>query len=418
MLLGALLLFCLGCQPPTSSSLKSEAAGALWNESASLTEQAEIILRLQNGIERARLFATLLGSAEPEDVDWIPEALERSPRERGDVELALFGEWWASFDPVAAYEWSRSHWLSESPRVLTAVIRTWARQDPQAANEFTLEYSRPFAGGANILRSEVIEAILVGWVESGEPGSLDVALEIKDLSTRRGALRALGRIRVTTQGAAQALSWALGAEVAEESQRVALLRSVMSAAADQEPRVAAEFAASLEASGQDYRRMYPRIGQRWARWEPIAAMDWVEQLEEGDQRDQTVKSITEMWLRRNPETARTWFEAQDSPQQWLEPAIGEYVDRLLRDAAPDANWQAMLERWTLPLTQDQSRWDLNVKVLSRWIVHDEDASTAWLEAHPDVLPARHRRHLKSLVETQREKYLRQSARNAEKRRAS
>jgi len=418
MLLGGLLLLCLACQPtspPSPSSQNSQAADNLWSDSASLSERAETILALRDGIERARLFATLLRAAQPADIDSIVEALENSSRDYGDVELTLFGEWWASFDPTAAFEWTETHWQAEHPRVISNVVRTWARQDPQAAYKYG--YSNRRLSGSPFFRTELTTAVVVGWVESGEPGVLEFAVGLRDTATVQRAFRALGRITVATRGTAQALAWARDVDDLDEANKRHLILNFVSAAADQDPLLTVEFASSLQASGRGYSQLMPRIGRRWARHEPLAAITWAEHLEDPDQRAATLLDITSEWFSNDEDAAGRWVEAQGI-QPWLEPAIRMYVQNKIRRAGPDENWQALIEDWTLAVSKDQERWGLTTMVLQRWVVHDENASFAWIDTHTDALPSEYREKAKSPPEQNRVRFLRQSARNAARREAS
>ena len=409
--LGVLLLLCAACQPPSADAPDAaEEAEALWSSSASLSERTQIILSLQDGIERAHRFTTLLESADPGEALSIAEVLEFSPRDIGDIELALFGEWWATFDPAAAFQWAEGTWRSDHPRVISTVVRTWARQDPRAAYQYGFE-NRPL-GGAPFFRDELIDAVIVGWSESGQPGALAFALAQKKLTTLQRALRALGRIRVALDGPEKALVWARDVEIADDTHKRYLMLNVASAAADQDPRLTAAFLGELRAAGGDYPGVYQRIAARWARYEPVAAMEWVEQLEEGEERDRAIGAIATHWLNRDPEAARAWIEAE-GPQPWLGPAIGHYIRRELREAGPDTKWQAMMERWTLPLANEIERWGTTSLVLQRWSAHDEEAALAWLDAHPDLLPADYAQKATSLTDEVRAQILRQSAPNAD-----
>jgi hypothetical protein len=146
-------------------------------------------------------------------------------------------------------------------------------------------------------------------------------------------------------------------------------------------------------------------------------MDWAEHLEDVDKRAATLLEIASTWFRTDQDSATEWVEAHGK-QPWLEPAIRMYVQNKIRRAGPDENWQALIEDWTLGVTRDEERWGLTTLVLQRWVSHDEGASFAWIDAHADALPSAYREKAKSPTEENRAKFLRHSARNAAKRKAS
>ena len=53
----------------------------------------------------------------------------------GEIDLVLLAEWWAGFDPEAAFEWTHREWTAEHPAVVVQVFRAWGRSDPAAALE-------------------------------------------------------------------------------------------------------------------------------------------------------------------------------------------------------------------------------------------------------------------------------------------
>jgi hypothetical protein len=411
MLFACLLLPSLACDSGSSGRPEASAGGEpLWDASASTVERAAIILALPDGVERIRRFAELLQASDVDDAPEIAEVFEFSVRDAGDVELAVFAEWWTHAEPETAYRWADDHWRSDSPRVVATVVRTWAREDPALAFEFGFRNRR--LGGAPFFRDELIDAVIVGWVESGQPGVLDfIFSKMKDPSKLQRALRSLGRAKVVTLGVPGALEWATEANFTDPKARNYLVVNVASAAADQDPELVAEFIASKEAEGQPFPGVHRRIAARWARYEPLEAIQWIEGLEDEKEREHAIDGAAINWFLKDPRGAFEWYEAQDF-EPWLEPMATQYFQARLRMAKPDFDWQALIEEHALPIQTDNIRWGVIALTLQRWSAQDADAVEAWLAANPDVLPERYAESVRTMTDRQRERMQKEAADNA------
>ncbi len=67
----------------------------------------------------------------------------------------------------------------------------------------------------------------------------------------------------------------------------------------------------------------------------------------------------------------------------------------------------------LPKADEIERWGTTSLILQRWSARDEEAALAWLDAHPDLLPADYAQKATSLTDEVRAQILRQSAPNAD-----
>src|SRR5262245_65900931 len=93
---GAVLGFALGRALPTSLL---RAAGS--KDPTAETARALEILNNADPLERASEFGAFLRTLGPDAVPALQQAFDKAPTEGGDVELVLFGTWWAAFDPNA-----------------------------------------------------------------------------------------------------------------------------------------------------------------------------------------------------------------------------------------------------------------------------------------------------------------------------
>ena len=78
---------------------------------------------LQRVADLSALFLRTLG---PDAVPALVEAFEQAPVDGIDPELALFGMWWARFDPQAAFAWTKTDRRAQFAPVVAAIIRSWA----------------------------------------------------------------------------------------------------------------------------------------------------------------------------------------------------------------------------------------------------------------------------------------------------
>lgn len=379
-LLGAALL--LGCGAPASdpstpqSSPRPDAAA---DADTPLHERVRRIADGSDGIERARALTTLLQASGPEDLDEIRRGLATSQRVRGDVELALFAEWWAGFDPLEAFKWTQFEYRADHPRVVSAVIRTWARRSPEEA--MSLGHLGPrMASGFG---SEINHAAIVGWYESGEPGLFDWILSINANDTQQKALATYVSMRVLDDGPRGALAWADAESSGQEALRRWLFQRVLSTTAEFDAETSVAMLEELRGRGEEMNDYAERIGARWAKWDPEAMMAWAATLEDADERREVVERGYATWLRRKPEEAIAWLEVQEV-EPWLEPAVPQYLQRTVGREAPDVEWEAVLDRWLGAVTAPDTRRRAAMTVLRFWVAHDPDGAVAWMDARPGL----------------------------------
>ena len=84
-------------------------------------------------LRRVTELGSLLARLGPDAVPAVTAVFDAAPMNRGDVELALFGSWWAGLDPEAAWQWTKTDWRAEHTVVMAAIARSWAHCDPKAA---------------------------------------------------------------------------------------------------------------------------------------------------------------------------------------------------------------------------------------------------------------------------------------------
>ena len=337
-----------------------------------VASQARAILLNQDRLQRTADLTALLQKLGPASLDDLKTAYGTIFLDFGDTDLVFFAEWWARFDPAAAFSWTQEQTPTEHPAVVTAVLRAWARTDPAAA----LKKSQVVNPKA---RSIFTEACLVGWEESGSPGLLEFVESLPVGADRQRAIQVVARRKVLRDGPDAAFAWAEDLPDSSDAFKLNVLRRIASTAAEVDPASAAKWAESL--FGGEFERGIPqRVGTRWARRDPRAAMEWLSTLTPGRNRDDGVRETFRKWLREDPDVAMEYASTVEL-EPWLDPMVARVAKRHLKD-------DPMLALdWASKVTDEDLRLATTGIVARAWVISDEPAARAWVEQAglPDYL---------------------------------
>jgi GNAT superfamily N-acetyltransferase len=182
---------------------------------------------------------------------------------------------------------------------------------------------------------------------------------------------AMVRRRAVREGAEATLRWAEALPDDEDSFRLQVFQRVASTVAEIDPERAAGWATQHAADAWDLPR---RVGVRWVRRDPLAAMAWLATLPAGRGREIGVRETYLIFLRTNRPAALAYVE-QATLEPWLDPAVSLYTKAIMSDPvrAPHAlAWAARISDATLR--------DTTIVLIGRvWLVADEAAALAWME---------------------------------------
>jgi hypothetical protein len=337
----------------------------------------EAILRETDELRRVADLADLLTTLPPEALESVRGSFERVFFDRGDTELALFANWWARFDPIAAFYWSQYSFRGDYPRVKAAVVRAWARRDPQAAAGASND---PRFRAFELLQLELMDSVVVGWFESGEPGLVEYVAGIEEIRLRMRALRALTRARVLRDGPEESLRWAQAQPDLGKSFKLNLLQRWVMAAAAIDPEFAAAQAEGL-IEGRGSQQMLSIVADSWVRWgDPGEALKYLTGLEAKQAIRSAVGEAMQRWYKSDPEAALAWI--RDSPPGPLLDVQIAVVGRSLRDRV-DVDWPSTLALLTR-IERKETRESLMTWAVAFWLVDDEPSAEAWLAAGHDM----------------------------------
>jgi hypothetical protein len=353
----------LGCGAPDAAAPTRSKGGRdiqLWGVAAEVRE----ILLQPDALVRAEALAALFQALEPEALEQVRDAYDSVFLDLGDLELELLAEWWTRFDPESAFEWTSSSWQASHPRVVHAVMRGWARRDPEGA--LRAAEQQPVYS----IRRPMVHAVLAGWEESGKPGAFEYVQALPQGQDRQRALYVLARRKVLRDGVEAAFRWAEAQPDGDGQFKLNLFRRVASSAAEVEPERAAAWAAE-HAGGPSGNGLPRRVGTRWAKRDPETAMRWLSTLEPGPNRNDGVQETYRTWLRFGFQDAFAWLPSQPL-EPWLDPAVALYAQVL----APTAPREAL--DWAHRISDEELRWPTVGRVWRVWALADEAAANAWL----------------------------------------
>jgi hypothetical protein len=304
--LGTLLLTSCDSATPagdeTTKASPSREAGAVEPIGGPLAADASLAEALAHPdpLLRCGRVAQILQSATPKQLPEIQAEFERAPLAWGDLEYALFVGWWARFDPNAALSYAENDIRLDHPRVFADAMRAWGRRNPMEA--VRSGWLVGVSMGSPGWRSEMVEALVTGWFESGDPG-LEKWLQTEvEPNSVTSALRAYVRMRILRDGARETLEWARTAPFPPTEQRL-LLANAMNIAARMEPMAAVEYLAIAEKDGVDTRTFPARIARGWAQLDPRAAMEWLMKTDvDPVEQQRAVPDVVRIWLTRDEDT--------------------------------------------------------------------------------------------------------------------
>ena len=344
-------------------SIESDAGPILAAED--LKQRTTTILADPDPIQRLITVTDLISRAEPAARPAFVEAVEESALDGGEPEVVVLGLWWARFDPDGALRWTRNEWRARFGSVIGAVYRGWAHNAPEQA--LAQAQKVRFLGQRRL----AVEAALAGWDESGRAGLSEAAAPLI-LGSEPWAGDVLARRRVGALGPEGALRWLESLENAELRQAMVGAVAEAGAAIEGGASVVARWAGP-RITGVDHRTGLPvRIGRQWVRYDPEAAIAWLEALPAGVDRDEGVAGTFGAWMARDGRGAFAW--AEHTPlERWNEPAMAAYArSKVVYGGATDG--LATVARFSNPDLRDIT----TIEIIVAWLNQDRPAALAWL----------------------------------------
>ena len=337
------------------------------------------ILRHPDPLQRVRWTAEFLEAADPDDLSEIRYAFETAPLARGDREYALFGHWWATFDPDAAWRSTFESLRMEGGHVIRQIFRTWTRSDPSVMADYTKLWD-PGTWGSTTpgMRPELVESVVVGWTESGEPGLEAWISGLKDAAAQAAGFKQYVTMKVMYEGGDETLRWA--AALDESEGRRALLSTALNVVAHEDPQLAVEWLDRVEQMDADTEGPIRSIANSWGHHDPEAAAKWLLGREKTKNQSRGLRSVASHWVRFDYDAFAAWLRDRGTDTA-LDQMRTTFLKRgsLVRKFRVD--FPVLLEVAN-EIADKSSRKREIFWVLTRWYRVDEAAVNAWFEANP------------------------------------
>ncbi len=291
-----------------------------------------------------------------------------------------------------------SNLRTDNANVGLAVVRAWAQADPLGAVDSRLLYDS--MSMVSNFRIELLDALVVGWFESGNPGLEDWIEGLTISSDIPNALKTYARLRVIRDGDEQTLEWTRQATFSPAKQRL-LLAGALSVVSRQNPELAAGWLKVAEEDGVDTRTFMARIARGWARRQPSQAIEFVSSFPEGPERNRALIVVGRQWLKRDEEAVERWLEGRVG-EPWTDPLRTQAVRFHVNHSDYQLDWPRLMERSEQILKPDMSLGNL-AWLMQRWLVADPSGAEAWLASHPDRLPEKLLERARGISPKDREK---------------
>jgi hypothetical protein len=251
-------------------------------------------------------------------------------------------------------------------RQARSIANEWARTDPEAAMEWSLQLDKDARGPA-------AGSVLGRWANQN-PAAAVAFVEGAEAGDQRKAMMAQVAGQWARSDAPSALAWAQGLD---EEERKGAVANVLGSWAQRDLEGAARKVPELEA-GEERDQAMGRVAGQWAMTDAPEAAAWVKQQEVGnDASKSAMRNVMRNWAGKDEFAAAEWL-AEQSPGPATDGAIIGLTERV---AGKDPESAAF---WAVTISDPKDRANQLSRVGGMWVKKDRAAATAWLTSHPDV----------------------------------
>ncbi len=308
------------------------------NRGNSSDSQMDLFLRAWGQLDGAAAMAAI-------------EELGRDPRRQGQAGVAVMTGW-ASADPEGAKAHLRGLDNQLVKGVLAqGIVNGLASSDPDAATDFVLELDQ--SQRAELANSEGTEGQRQWW-DRGRAYTFDRQLDtIANAQIERGM--------------SNATSWA--EQLPAGSIKASAFDRVADQFAREDPAAAAEWVKSH--ADKDYaERAVREVAEELGRENPEEAVRWLADLPEANQ-SRAIHQSMERWTREDPVAAGNFLREME-PSGSRDAAVRSYANQL------DGSDPQMAAEWAGSIDNDEIRSETLNNVARSWIRSDPGEARAWL----------------------------------------
>ena len=373
-------------RPADSRILESAATARESDQALAEASRSDLasILREKEPLIRIEHVAQYLQRADQEQLEGIRSDFEQASLDRGDLEYALFIEWWSRFQPRRAYAYTLSGTLRGTHGRLQAIAaRAWTRADPEGAIAENL-FINPYSADRSH-STELLDAVVVGWFESGKPGLEDWLSKLTTISDTTRGLRTYARQRVLRDGKRETLEWIEKDVLFTAPRRRLLLAGALTVIAHEDPALAIAWLPRAREAGVDTSTFAMRIAGAWGHYDPRAAMEWARTLTDKKENHQALRRVSDEWYRTDHSGFIEWLSIQGDDSS-VDLARSFTVRQDVHNAPLDVDWSALLERAGQIVDPNSRRKD-RLWLLQLWTYLSPMEATSWVEGHRDEFSA-------------------------------
>lgn len=349
-------------------------------------ETIEDALNEPDGLVRAGRLTDALLRVDAETAGSLQALLESPKRRLPATELLLILESWAHHDPAAASAWAQQHSPAATRALATALtMEIHASRDPQAALRMRVR-APPDVGNARD------DALVRGWVASGQPGIEEFMRALGKGPPQQRALQAYGRARLR-RGEREALEqWVESLPDEPREFKLAAFRQIGVVLTEDDPARGVAWC-DEHCDGPFGELLRQLVATRWAMIDARSAIEWISRYPDDPGTPRAVRDAFRGWVRQDRESALAFAEGmgiEGAASSWFRPAAEVYAAAIAKERPLEALEWAQLE-------PDPEQREAGLIAITReWRRRDEAAAEAWLETSPLSQAARDQvRHLRA-----------------------
>jgi hypothetical protein len=352
-----------GCGPAQQPTAPANAPS---DARAAIAERVAAPASVANLVELARVLEQLGPAAIPA----IPPTILH-PGESLDAPRALVMlQFWIDQDAKAAAEWiSKASPLGYRSLAMIPAVERIAESDPQAAV--------PFVGGSGSADQRLLKPLVRGWVRSGQPGVEDWIRNLGYGFKRQKALGAYFRARIEKDGAPAAIAWLVERAKNEDGLYEEAFSRFTSELTYADPKAGTEWY-EKHRSGPMGKGLMMSVIDAWVAVDGPAAMRWVSQQPEGEERDHAVLDGVRWWGIADVQGLKKWGRELGVGElgPWFQPGLPIFA----RLYGADEPLEGI--RWAEAITDEPTRVLTLTQIARQWRSTDATAADAWLAQSP------------------------------------
>jgi hypothetical protein len=315
----------------------------------SLADHVKHLLKVDDEAVRMLGFLRLLEALNSaDDLKAVLDVIAKDSNGRFRMtEQAMLLQKWAKLDAKAAATYANSQRDWSKYNGLSAVLKTWVKDNPEAAIAWAVENGAPTNDGQSA----------GGRGPGGEDGNWAVA-------TLLGSLAKTNLERALEVAAEQPYSRARG-RMAET-----LVSELVSQRGDEAARNAI-----LDLPDDAFRAgMARELAERMANKDPQSAAAWANALPAGETRQRAMAEVVSEWAQKDAIAAGNYL-TQFGAAPDLDRARQEYAQRVVRNDPEGAI------AWAQAITEEKRRTDTTQELLNSWVRRDQQAAQTWAQTN-------------------------------------